>query len=131
VGPAAVSTLPGANGEILRLENPRDAERFFKEDPEHYLAIEKIDAKTFLLEQLLMGLRLSEGIERTEIVGRFTKPLEALVPGLWEDWLRQGLARNSRTHYACTPGGRNILNRLLKQAAEAIENIGQLAVRWP
>lgn len=54
-GPSAVSTIPGKSGPV-RLENSRDLTNFTN------IISEDITAPSFLLEHLLMGFRLVEGI---------------------------------------------------------------------
>ena len=131
VGPGAASTLPGAGGEALRLETTRDLREYCGTDPPGYLTREAPAAGSVLLEQLMLGLRLETGIERSRIARRFGMSLEDCLGGLWEKWLGKGWVRPSETDYVCTEEGRLILNVLLREAAGAIADRRDLRVSWP
>jgi oxygen-independent coproporphyrinogen-3 oxidase len=131
VGPGAASTLAGAGGEVLRLETSRRFPEYCSADPGRYLSREVIPARSVLLEQLMMGLRLEEGIERSRILRRFGRPLEEILGGLWSDWLERGLVRPDAGAYACTDEGRLLLNTLLREAAAGTGNLHGLTVDWP
>jgi oxygen-independent coproporphyrinogen III oxidase len=141
VGPAAVSTLPaepfrtiapGVRGTVLRLSNPRDIHAF-TEKPRWGMEAEEVGPREFLLEVLMMGLRLADGIPRALFAGRFGASVEELLPGLWEGWVGQGMAEPGGSSLRLTERGRLVLDGLLSVAAERIQGIpeGQLALRWP
>ncbi len=131
VGPGAASTLAGADGEVLRLEAPRDVRRYSASAPLASLAREELSPGTVLLEQLMMGLRLEEGIERARIRRRFGLSLEECLGGSWEEWIERGLVRPDEEFYACTDEGRLLLNALLREAAGKIAERRDLSVSWP
>jgi oxygen-independent coproporphyrinogen-3 oxidase len=131
VGPGAASTLSGADGAILRLETSLSFREYCEAGPDEYLACERLDARAVLLEQLMMGLRLTRGIERERMLRRFGRPLEECLGGLWEQWLARGLVAPGQAVYACTNAGRLVLNQLLREAAGAIGRLTDLEVNWP
>lgn len=146
VGPAAVSTLPW-RGRLMRLSHPESLEAYL-EGPapgepaqvEHTgvpsgwgLQAEEIGAEDFLFETLMMGLRLREGIRRESFQRRFGRPLEELIGPLWARWRAGGLASADPGRYRLNRRGRWVLDRLLREAAEYLEEAGlpPLAVSWP
>jgi oxygen-independent coproporphyrinogen-3 oxidase len=130
VGPGAVSTLPGAGGEVFRLYHPEDIPAYLAGNP-WGLRRETIRPKEFLLETLMMGFRLRSGIGAEEFSRRFGRPLPELLPGLWREWGQRGYLREDSTAYAFTDQGRLFLNRRLLEAQEALGEAEEPAVRWP
>ncbi|MBN2351136.1 MAG: radical SAM family heme chaperone HemW [Spirochaetales bacterium] len=131
VGPGAASTVPGADGTALRLETTQDLRQYCAADPLSALSVERLSAGALLLEQLMMGLRLEDGIERSRIARRFGAPLEELLGGAWDHWLAKGWVRADESAYACTDEGRLCLNPLLREAAGSISGRSNLKVVWP
>jgi oxygen-independent coproporphyrinogen-3 oxidase len=130
VGPGAVSTLPGAGGEVLRLHHPDDIPAYLAGNP-WGLRLETIRPKEFLVETLMMGLRLRNGIQAEEFSLRFGRPLPELLPGLWREWGERGYLREDPAAYALTDPARMLLNRRLLEAQQAIEDLPEPPVRWP
>jgi len=130
VGPGAVSTLPGANGEVFRLYHSEDLSTYLPGNS-WGLRQEEIRPKEFLIETLMMGFRLRGGIDSGEFSRRFGRPLPELLPGLWQDWLERGFVREDPAAYAFTDRGRLMLNRRLLEAQEALEALAEPPVRWP
>ena len=132
VGPGAVSTLPGEDGEILRFSNPEHLDAFLQGEPGNWgLQRERIGAREFLFETLMMGLRLRRGIPRQVFISRFGEPLEEMVPGLWEHWVSTGLApREEGEAYALSPAGRLILDALLRELQERLDGVDPPQARW-
>jgi len=141
VGPAAVSTLQGAINNkvlkktnlecnILRIHNPHSIEDYCMGREENWnRRPEEIRPKEFLLENLMMGLRLASGIPVKEIKSRFGKSLEELLSGLWEKWCGRGYAITDGETLRLTAPGRLILNRLLEEAALAIDDAEEIIIR--
>jgi oxygen-independent coproporphyrinogen-3 oxidase len=115
VGPGAVSTLPAALlrevfeargkaaqglgeqgfGEqaVCRLSNPESIEGYLAgRDALWGMEVEAIQPSDFLIENLMMGLRLAAGIPADRLQRRFGRDFEELFPGLWERWVERGLA---------------------------------------
>lgn len=121
-GPSAVSTIPGKSGPV-RLENSRDLTNFTN------IISEDITAPSFLLEHLLMGFRLVEGIcvDRIENIFSidFFKYFSNAL-GKWENNLqfKEGKISLDRN-------GLQLLNRfLLDMSSEISDNLEGLC-RWP
>ncbi len=130
VGPGAVSTLPGAGGEVLRLYHPEDIPTYLAGNP-WGLRQETIRPKEFLVETLMMGLRLRSGIDAEEFSRRFGRPLPELLPGLWREWEERAYLREDRAVYALTDQARLLLNRRLLEAQQALDGLADPPVRWP
>ncbi len=151
VGPGAVSTLPsamlarilprlGLHGPsaaevVCRLTCPHSIDGFLA-GPEGLWGIraEPIAAGEFLLETLMMGLRLAEGIPADRLEHRFGRSFEELFPGLWTRWVEQGLALPVDGRLRLSGQGRLVLDALLAQIAARISNLpgppadGELAI---
>jgi oxygen-independent coproporphyrinogen III oxidase len=137
-GPGAVSTIPGSlaarvlrkpelsEAAVVRLSNPR---RLTPSEPE----IEVVNARDFLLENLMMGLRIAEGVPVQQLKGRFGRAFQELFPGLWERWVDDGTAVPAGTHLRLTPRGMLILDTLLGQVAEQVsrDDLPSLELLWP
>ena len=105
-GPGAVSTLPAGPvakalgrpelaqaGGVLRMSNPKDIHAFLRGRPGLWGAqFEPIKPEDFLLETLMMGLRLEEGITAEAFRRRFGAGFDELFPGVWESWVSRGYA---------------------------------------
>jgi putative oxygen-independent coproporphyrinogen III oxidase len=130
VGPGAVSTLPGAGGEVFRLYHAEDVTAYRAGNP-WGLRQEMIRPKEFLLETLMMGFRLRRGIDAEEFSRRFGRPLPELLPVAWREWEQRGCLREDPEVYAFTDQGRLLLNRRLLEAQQALEALTGLQVRWP
>jgi oxygen-independent coproporphyrinogen-3 oxidase len=148
IGPGAVSTLSpdlaaaltGARGDtaVVRLSNPRDLTRFLSgaDGPAGTpwgIEIETITAPAFVLETLMVGLRLVGGISSGSFRRRFGQGLDRLAPGLWKRWLEQGLASPEAGSLRLTDRGLLMLDTLLGELAGELRAEWTLAisVHWP
>ncbi len=150
-GPGAVSTVPGAwaakvmgrpelssTGSVVRLTAPRDIHEFLR-GPEGAWGMEAevVRPTDFLLECLMMGLRVADGIPEELICSRFSAGLDELFPGLWQDWVARGYAVPfdgvSRASRRLTPEGLMILDHLLGIVMDRLprDRLDAVAVRWP
>ena len=148
IGPGAVSTLPPAlaaaltgvreDAAVIRLSNPRDLTRFLS--AAHGPAgvpwgIEKeaVPASSFVLETLMMGMRLVDGISTASFRHRFGCRLGDLAPGLWKRWVGQGFARPERGSLRLTGRGLLVLDSLLGELAATLSaaRLPPIAVSWP
>jgi oxygen-independent coproporphyrinogen-3 oxidase len=126
VGPGAVSTLSGSEGEVYRLSNTEEMDHFLAGRAGLWgLQAEQISAKDFLFETLMMGLRLREGLSRERFSRRFGGTLEAMIPGLWSGWKDRELAAENSIRYSLTGKGRLFLNTLLIELGQALEETAQ------
>jgi oxygen-independent coproporphyrinogen-3 oxidase len=127
VGPGAVSTLPDRNGGVQRLSHPRSLEVYLQGAPADWgLQSERIGPRALLLESLMMGLRLAEGIEARSFASRFGADLPDLLPRTWRRFTDSGLTLPSETgerRYALSFEGRMILDRLLAELQDEIAGL--------
>jgi oxygen-independent coproporphyrinogen-3 oxidase len=147
-GPGAVSTLPAAPlqgllgeagkgarpGDIVRITNPRDLESFARGRTALWgMEVEIVSPRDFLMETLMMGLRVDTGIECAAFERRFGFAPQALLPGLWERWVESEWAEPPEDRLALTPEGRMVLDHLMGMAVDALsENVARsLTVAWP
>lgn len=77
---------------------------------------EHIDKKTFLEEVLLMGFRLTEGINRHVFLHRFGIDITAYIGNTLLRWEKQGYCRISAHRVELTEEGLLLLNRFLVEA---------------
>jgi oxygen-independent coproporphyrinogen-3 oxidase len=166
VGPGAVSTLPAqllrevfeAHGKavaglgehpVCRLSNPESIEGYLAGREKLWgMEAEVIQPRDFLVENLMMGLRLAAGIPADRLERRFGRSFEELFPGLWQRWAERGLAQpveKSVGSHSClrlSEPGRLILNALMAEIAGRVREpllaalpeasaLAALEVRWP
>jgi oxygen-independent coproporphyrinogen III oxidase len=148
-GPAAVSTMPRAwaarlfpaavlresTCPVVRVSNPKNIEEFLRREREGWGAqIESISAGDFLIENLMMGLRLARGVSALQIQRRFGASVTTLFPGLWERWMEKGWADPPGERVRLTEQGLLLLDHLIGEAIEArsVASEGRdLPVFWP
>lgn len=97
---------------------------------------EPVSARDLLVEHLLQGLRLADGIAAEP--GWYRPSPATLLGGLWERWRKRGLAH--RPHFpnarlALTARGRLQLDALMAAASDCIEHAARgcqrLVACWP
>lgn len=153
VGPGAVSTLPPdlaaaltgrcTDAAVVRLENPRDLSTFVAGPNDALrdgaparpwgIEAEAVSGASFMLETLMTGLRLVDGIGAETFRRRFGADLDRIVPGIWAGWVRRGLASPDTGSLRLTDRGLLLLDRLLGELAQAMRAGGlpAVTVRWP
>ncbi len=146
LGPSAVSTMPyiqktetGRNYPgIIRITGKADINRYLngikaKKNPFLNTNIEIISPADFLFENIMMGLRLKEGIPKDKFIKRFAKGLDEIFPGLIKQWKSEGIMKSGNNNYSLTKRGRFILNTLLLniQKYMGLPSLQQIQVRWP
>ena len=148
VGPGAVSTVPaktfalalgrpdlaGTPGGVLRVSNTKDIHAFLGGQGSLWgLEVESVKPEDFLLENLMMGLRLKEGISLASWMSRFGRSFEELFPGLWKRWSAEGLAEQPVQFLRLTESGRMVLDGLLGELADRIAtaDLPPIALSWP
>jgi oxygen-independent coproporphyrinogen-3 oxidase len=148
IGPGAVSTLPpdlaaALTGErvdatVVRLSNPPDLNSFlFGADrpagSPWGIEKETVATPAFVLETLMVGLRLVHGISTASFHRRFGCGLDRLAPGLWERWVEQGLASPAADSLRLTDRGLLALDTLLAGLAGELRENGLQAIDlcWP
>jgi oxygen-independent coproporphyrinogen-3 oxidase len=112
---------PGAHGRRLKTATQRHKK------PENFLSgvgrnahglvsEEPLDAETRATEALLMGLRLAEGIDLTDIASRTGVAADGLVDSQAVAGIEKlGLIRQNGTHLIVTPQGMPLLDAILPQ----------------
>jgi oxygen-independent coproporphyrinogen-3 oxidase len=132
VGPAAVSTLPGKDHGVVRINNPRDLQAFLRGKTSFWgVTQETIHPDELLFEQLMLGFRLEHGIPAALFQKRFGRPLPELLPRLWDSWCGRGLVGKRPGAYCLTLRGRLILNRLLRELSMDGPGPEEINATWP
>jgi coproporphyrinogen III oxidase-like Fe-S oxidoreductase len=107
----------------VRLSNPRSITTFLERSASGWGAtVEIIGAEDFLVENLMMGLRMADGVPSAQIESRFGSPLPRLLPGLWEHWVEKGWARPPSDRLALTGQGMLLLDHLIGEMIGAISD---------
>jgi oxygen-independent coproporphyrinogen-3 oxidase len=97
------------------------------------MEVEIVSPRDFLMETLMMGLRVDTGIEGAVFERRLGFAPRALLPGLWERWVESGWAQPPGDRLALTAEGRLMLDRLMGMAMEALpeDTARSLTLAWP
>ena len=112
---------PGAHGRRLKnaTQRHKKPENFLSgvERNAHGIVTEEpLDAETRAMEALLMGLRLGEGIDLTDIASRTGVSVDDLVDGKpVAEIAKLGLIRQQGQHLTVTPQGMPLLDAILPQ----------------
>ncbi len=114
-GPGAVSTIPTGGG-ALRYET----KRILSEELE--VELEHVDARTFLLEYLMMGFRMTRGIAKEKFRTTFNREFGDIFGSELENWKSAGLACENDGFVRVTDAGQRVLNRIVLEAAVGIDN---------
>lgn len=148
VGPGAVSTLPPDLAAVLtgtripapvvRLANPRDLDAFFagaepRSGAPWGIEAEAVTGVSFVLETLMMGLRLVRGISAESFRRRFGADIGELAPGLWQRWTDRGFAAPQADRLLVTDRGLLVLDSLLRELAGDLRgaNLPAAGISWP
>ncbi len=129
-GPAAASTLPGTNGP-LRIENPA-LERYMQNygaASGHGETFEQIDPKTFFLEHLIVGLRLTEGVEIERLKRIFGVDPTVPIGDTLKKW--KGMTDSTDGRLLLNERGRMLLDCFLTDVVSELDNHGFAGCRWP
>ena len=113
---------PGAHGRLTRngarvaTQGERNPERWLArvEAEGHAFDITQIDGNAASREQLLMGLRLSEGIDPTALARRWGETIDMGRVAFLE---REGLIARDAARLTATPKGRLVLNAVIAALA--------------
>lgn len=150
-GPGSVGTVPAAStvpyggaadadsglrthSGAVRCTHAVELDRYLTGRDGHWgCAAEPVSAWDLLVEHLLQGLRLRDGIAAESAL--FVPPPGALLGELWQHWQRRGLAHRHSGRLALTARGRLQLDGLMAAASESLqerEDRGEeLAAVWP
>jgi oxygen-independent coproporphyrinogen III oxidase len=146
-GPGAVSTLPAAaaaaalgrrpaarGAAVARITSPRDIDSFLRGEAASWgMECEEVSDRDFLLETLMMGLRVRAGIPAEGLWARFGRSFDELFPGLRDGWTAAGIMADDPRGIRLTEAGRLMLDRHLRVLAGLIRraDLPTLSVCWP
>jgi oxygen-independent coproporphyrinogen III oxidase len=130
IGPGAVSSVPGGSTGVIRINNHEDFKGFINHnDFEQSFCFEEISKTDFLFENLLMGFRKQEGINKDLFKKRFGNNLEYFAGDIWKTWINDGYADENNDFYFLKEKGRLFLNTLLR---DVIGNLKEPdVINWP
>jgi oxygen-independent coproporphyrinogen III oxidase len=114
-GPGAVSTIPTGRG-AFRYETKRTL------SDELEVELERIDARTFLLEYLMMGFRMTRGIAKERFRTTFNREFGDIFDSELERWKSAGLVCENDSFVRVTEAGQRVVNRIVLEAAVGIDN---------
>ena len=116
IGPGAASTIPDADGRVLRREEPRDLLRWLgSSDPVFQVSV--LGYRELMLETFMMGLRIRKGISRENFHRVFgTDPVE-MIPRSVERWHRAGILELKSGSLAPTANGLDFIDSVMKGIA--------------
>ena len=135
IGPAASGTLiyEDTDGKFIaaeRFEGSKDIEQWMgAADRTSVYSYEHIDRNTFLEEVLLMGFRLSEGINRVSFARRFGADITAFIGGTLSLWEKRRQCRIEAERVSLTEEGLLFLNRFLIDALSELDTKAQCPAR--
>ena len=147
-GPGSVGTLPAAAADryggavptesgAVRCTHAATLDAYLGGQERGWgCTLEPVSARDLLVEHLLQGLRLTDGIAAES--GWYRPSPAALLGGLWERWRKRGLAHRPlapHARLALTARGRLQLDALVAAASDRLKHAARgcepLVARWP
>lgn len=133
IGPSAASTLMTSDGPV-RIENKRSISAFLNEESfDSRVDFEYLKPDSFLLEHLMMGFRLIDGIDKEHINSVFKVNIENYLEPVLERW--QGKLKIKKKSIYLTEEGLSLLNPFLVDTASLGNsnpiNISGKEINWP
>ena len=131
IGPAACGTLiyEDGNGRFIaaeRFEGSKDIDKWMTAaDRPSVYSYEHIGRNTFLEEVLLMGFRLSAGINRATFARRFGADITAFIGETLSRWEKRRQCRIEADRVSLTEEGLLFLNRFLIDALSELDTKAQ------
>lgn len=130
MGPGAVSTVPGGPTGIVRISNNENIEDYLTGDNfKTSFKIEEVSKDDFLFENLMMGFRKREGINKKVFEKRFGHGLKYFLGIILDEWQTKSYLEENKDFYYFTDKGRLILNALLRDAFDNLKS--PETVNWP
>ena len=135
IGPAACGTLiyEDSNGRFIaaeRFEGSKDIDKWMTAaDRPSVYSYEHIGRNTFLEEVLLMGFRLSAGINRATFARRFGADITAFIGETLSRWEKRRQCRIEPHRVYLTEEGLLFLNRFLVDALSELDTKAQCPAR--
>ncbi len=128
-GPAGVSTIPGVSGPV-RIENPRNIERFLAGTEKDWgRSYEQLDPPSFFIEHLMMGFRLTEGINRHRLEEIFSVDFNVLFPRTLRAW--EPFLENKGSFLALKGKGLHLLDSFLSDLVGELHPSDVQECFWP
>ena len=128
-GPSAVSTIP-MKGKAVRIENMKSIKEFLlPEKSLHSGNYEVLPPSAFLLEHLLMGFRLTEGIEVKRIEDIFSMDFSEYFSKVLDKWSDRIVLKKGKL--SLDKRGLEILNVFLTDVAGEIRTDFPADYIWP
>ena len=118
---------------MVRFTAPKDIRAFLQGEESFWgIEIEVVEPRDFLLECVMMGLRLAGGISEAALRFDSARASPELFPGLWEGWVARGLAVPPDGSLRLTTDGLLLLDRPLGEVfqRELTSSPEQMRVRW-
>ena len=128
IGPGAVSTIPGGQTGIMRISNNANLGKYLI-DYKNSNITEEISKEDFLFENLMMGFRKKQGINKEVFKKRFGYGLNYFLGSLFNGWMEKSYLEENEDFYHLTEKGRLILNALLLDVHGNLKNTE--TVNWP
>jgi putative oxygen-independent coproporphyrinogen III oxidase len=130
-GPAAVSMLRDTDGTIKRFKTKADAESYSRGQIV-YDEVEVLKASDFLKDYLLMGLRITQGIDLQRFTDVFGIEIHDILPKSLKRWIEQGCLTINEASLKCTDQGLDLQNSILISFFEEIDaGFYGAALNWP
>jgi len=130
-GPGAVSMLPEPEGGVSRFRRAPDAAVFARGEFGS-CDREKIGPRDFLKDFLLMGLRVTDGIDLGRFARIFGVPAEDVFPGTLDSFGKSGHLTLRGGRLAASGAGLDILNTILIALFEEVDGRKTgLNLCWP
>ncbi|MCK5200884.1 MAG: hypothetical protein KAR21_21170, partial [Spirochaetales bacterium] len=133
IGPSAASTLISSDGPV-RIENKRSISAFLAEKSfNNRIDFEYLKPDSFLLEHLMMGFRLINGVDKEHINCVFNLNIENYLEPVLDRW--QGMLKTGENYIYLTEEGFSVLNPFLVDIASLIDSntkdISGKEINWP
>ena len=130
-GPASVSTLPSFTGPLRLITTKKIGNYLRGLDSVWGMAIEHLGPQDFLIEHLMMGLRLVEGINVRRIRSIFGIDIQEIAPRTIEKWMRQRLLMIKNEQFMMSQKGLNLLDGFLYDFVAEIGSTKPVRAEWP
>lgn len=121
-GAGGVSTLQDGKGGLFRIANVPDLERYLASDEILCGAeTEEVTGKSYIFEYLMMGLRMTAGIKKSDFKSTFGRDIAHVIPETLSEWKDKNLMVESEDSIALNKGGLLLLNQFLLDALSELE----------
>lgn len=120
-GPGGVSTLHDGEG-LFRIANVPSLEGYLAGSGLLCGAeTEEVTGKSYIFEYLMMGLRMTAGILKSDFHNTFGREINDVIPGTLADWKERDLVAETENSVTLTKQGLLLLNQFLLDALSELE----------